>query len=166
MSAVFSHHRTFRYLLTRVVQPRGLVPVLDRRIAFVMLNPSKADEHRNDPTVRRDISFTLRLGGTIMDVVNMYPLMATQPRELLVSGAEPPGVFNRNLVSIVATAHRADTVIVAWGNHRAARDRAPIVMRALGDIPVYCLGVTKDGMPRHPLYVRADAELVRYTYER
>lgn len=53
--AVFSPDRVHRYLLRR---PLGLG---GRGIClFIRLNPSKADEERNDPTTTRDIGFATR----------------------------------------------------------------------------------------------------------
>jgi hypothetical protein len=51
------------------------------------------------------------------------------------------------------------TVVAGWGtNADPAR-----VTRALALLPrLHALGVTKDGHPRHPLYVRADAPLIEW----
>ncbi|MBT8413142.1 MAG: DUF1643 domain-containing protein, partial [Boseongicola sp.] len=46
-SAVYSPCEKYRYALTREWDARG------RRLVFVMLNPSKATELANDPTVER-----------------------------------------------------------------------------------------------------------------
>lgn len=40
--------------------------------------------------------------------------------------------------------------------------RQPDIAELAGREPLYCLGTTKDGSPRHPLYVKADAPLVRF----
>lgn len=32
-----------------------------------------------------------------------------------------------------------------------------------GEIEWFCLGTTADGSPRHPLYVKRDAQIVRWT---
>jgi hypothetical protein len=46
-TAVYSDCEIFRYSLTRVWDPAG------QRVMFVMLNPSKATEVQNDPTIER-----------------------------------------------------------------------------------------------------------------
>ena len=49
----------------------------------------------------------------------------------------------------------ADRIVCAWGVHGAHLDRGPAVerlMRATGR-PLYHLGLTQAGHPRHPLYV-------------
>ena len=51
--------------------------------------------------------------------------------------------------------------VAAWGAHKLAAARALGVVHAFAGRPLlWCLGVTKDGHPRHPLYVRADAPLI------
>ena len=64
-TALFSPCRTFRYRLGRRWSDG---PVL----AFIMLNPSCADEHIDDPSVRRCIGFAQRLGYGGLEVVNLY----------------------------------------------------------------------------------------------
>ena len=50
-SARFSPDREYRYLLARDIGFAGT-----RACMFVMLNPSTADEHKGDPTIRRCIA--------------------------------------------------------------------------------------------------------------
>ncbi len=54
--------------------------------------------------------------------------------------------------------------MAAWGAHPFAAARATTVTRMVTNAgaSLECLGVTKDGHPRHPLYVRGDAPLVPY----
>ena len=52
----------------------------------------------------------------------------------------------------------ADTIIAAWGNGAAGSDRATQVVSTLK--PLYCLGHTLLGHPRHPLYLLGSTELV------
>ncbi len=49
--ACFSGDRKYRYRLSRCVGESS------HRLLFIMLNPSKADETHNDPTIRRCIGF-------------------------------------------------------------------------------------------------------------
>ena len=153
--ARFSPNRRYRYQLTR------RVGFGDDTVAFVMLNPSTADEVQNDPTVRRCINYANAWGYGWLIVTNLSPLRATDPRELLAAGAEPKGVQRENEWAILEAAEVADLVVAAYGVHGAAEGRADRVVEMLVDAghTVTCLGLTKEGAPRHPLYLPATANL-------
>lgn len=152
-AASLSLCRTYRYSLTRRWSPdRGAVWV------FVMLNPSTADGHDDDATVRRCVGFARRGGAVELCVVNLYALRATDPRELW--RAEDP-VGPENDRHLLAAAARADAssgaVIAAWGAH-ARPDRVRAVVGLFGGRrDLLCLGTTAAGAPRHPLYLPAAA---------
>jgi hypothetical protein len=128
----------------------------DRRVlCFVMLNPSTADGTDDDPTVRRCMGFAQAWGFGILSIRNLFPFRATDPRELLTAH-DPTGGHRGN--AELRAAMTADTVVVAWGAKVPfGRDRE--AMAILSGTPLYCLGRTKAGHPRHPLYVRKDREL-------
>ena len=151
--ARFSADRRYRYQLTR------RVGFGDRVVAFVMLNPSTADAVRNDPTVRRCINYANAWGYGWLIVTNLSPLRATDPRELLAAGAEPEDVQRENERAIIEAASVADLVVAAYGVHGAAECRAERVLELLVEagVTVACLGLTKAGAPRHPLYLPASA---------
>ena len=152
--AVLSPDEKYRYLLTREL---GAGPPL----VFIMLNPSTADAEVDDPTIRRCIRFAARENAGHLVVVNLFALRATDPREL----ARDPDPFGpRNNKFILMHCRPDSRVVAAWGAHPFAAARARTVARIVdvAGASLECLGVTKDGHPRHPLYVRADAPLVPY----
>ena len=157
--AKFSLDRKYRYRLTRRV---GLT---DDAVTFVMLNPSTADETHDDPTIRRCIDFANRWGFGWLHVVNLSPLRATDPKELLAAGLESKEVWFENLEHIVGAALASNMVIAAWGVDGATENRDCHVMGELRENVgmVYCLGLTKDGHPKHPLYLKADTVPVPLT---
>jgi len=54
-------------------------------------------------------------------------------------------------------------VVIAWGVHGALRDRGATALRLFGPrARLLALGRTRSGAPRHPLYLRRDAEAVEY----
>ena len=124
-----------------------------------MLNPSTADEVVNDPTVRRCINYANAWGYGWLIVTNLSPLRATDPRELLATGAEPEVIQRENEEGILEAASVADLVVAAYGVHGSAEGRADRIVEALTDAghTVMCLGLTKKGAPRHPLYLQATA---------
>ena len=151
--AHFSECGGFRYLLTREFGGESTC-------LFVMLNSSTADAEQNDPTIRRCISFAKRDGFGRLEVVNLYAFRSPLP-SVLFAAADPVGPDNDR--EIEAALDRADSVVVAWGNH-AEQERVNKVVGLIkrsGKVS-NCFGLTKLGQPRHPLYLKADAELVGY----
>lgn len=150
-AAVLSECGRFRYGLTRTWSdgPAAL---------FIMLNPSTADAHTNDPTIRRCIAFAKRERCGSLRVENLYGLRAKDPNVMFRHEAAQGETDRFIREAALAT---DGPVIAAWGADRRAANRAAKVLRtlrAIGVTPV-CLGTTKSGAPRHPLYLRADAPL-------
>jgi hypothetical protein len=152
-------HR-YRYLLTRELD--GFNPPL----VFCMLNPSTANATDNDPTIRRCIGFANREHACSLIVVNLYAFRATNPADLPILN-DPFGwcpIGPENDYAIRSAANGAKRMVCAWGAN-ADRKRVKHVctmLRHLG-VDLVCLGTTKHGHPRHPLYVKADQPLVHYS---
>ncbi|MGR3483773.1 MAG: DUF1643 domain-containing protein [Paracoccaceae bacterium] len=147
--ATYSDDLTHRYLLERAWGPGP-------RMLFVMLNPSTATEAQNDPTVERCERRARAYGCGAMRVTNVFGLRSTDPRGLRMA-TDPVGAQNDDAIAESARDWlRADEVtLCAWGTHGAHLGRGPAVealLRATGR-PLSVLGLTKDGHPRHPLYV-------------
>lgn len=152
MSAVISECGKYRYLLQRKTNcPLRWV----KKCTFIMLNPSTADAEKDDPTIRRCIKFAEREGCTKLSVVNLFALRATNPNDLTFYD-DPQGP--KNFGHIFAEVESAHVVIAAWGSHKMAKCRLAKELFKVDGIK--CLGKTKDGSPRHPLYVKSDAPLV------
>jgi hypothetical protein len=144
--AVYSDCERYRYLLTRVWDAGGA------KALFVMLNPSTATEVQNDPTVERCERRARALGFGAFRVCNIFAWRDTDPT-LMRRAADPVGPANDD--AIRESCGWADTIVCAWGTHGAHLGRGPAVerlMRATGR-PLHHLGLTKDGHPRHPLYI-------------
>lgn len=128
---------------------------------FVMLNPSTADAEIDDPTIRRCISFADSWDASGIVVVNLYAYRATSPKELWTVD-DPVG--NTNNTWLLEMADRYKTVVCAWGaNARGDRVRKFCELMRQVNADLWCLGTTKSGAPRHPLYVKGDTELQRWT---
>lgn len=145
-TAVYSDCERYRYSLTRVWEPGG------RKVLFVMLNPSTATEVQNDPTVERCERRARALGFGGFRVTNIFAWRDTDPRKMRAA-ADPVGPDNDE--AIAESAAWADQVICAWGTHGAHMARGAAVealLRKTGQ-PLYHLGLTKAGHPKHPLYI-------------
>lgn len=144
--AVFSDCGTYRYRLTRSWDAgRG-------RLLYIMLNPSKACERKNDPTIARCQKRAELLGFGGLDVVNLFGFRATDPAELKTA-PEPVGPENDAILQQACDA--AACILAAWGVHgrHMGRDRAVIALLKGAGHPLHVLGLTRHGLPRHPLYV-------------
>jgi hypothetical protein len=149
--ALFSPCRRWRYLLwRRWDQERGIC-------AFVGLNPSTADETKDDPTIRRCIGFAKAWGYGALFMLNAYAYRATNPQVMKAYGANAIGPLNNEYLRRAAL--ECDLVVAAWGvncddlrEHAIRRDFEAIRK------PLHVLGLTKDGHPKHPLYLRGDLE--------
>jgi len=148
-SAVISDCGAYRYFLLR-----GEL----NQLPFIMLNPSTADDKIDDPTIRRCLSFAEKFGYGGIVVVNLYALRATKPEELWKC-TDPVGPENDMWLAKIAS--KCPEVVCAWGtNARADRvQHAAEVLKANGT-KLKCLGTTKNGSPRHPLYVKGDQPLL------
>jgi hypothetical protein len=144
--AVYSPCECYRYLLTREWAPD------QGRALFIMLNPSTATEVQNDPTVERCERRARALGFGAFRVCNIFAFRATDPR-VMRAAADPVGPDNN--AAILDSLPWADSVICAWGTHGAHLGRGAQVealLRGAG-VPLFHLGLSKDGHPKHPLYI-------------
>lgn len=143
--ALFSDCEKYRYKLSRKWDDGPTV-------AFVMLNPSTADAHKNDPTIERCHRRAIEMRFGAIEVVNIFGFRATDPKDLK-KAKKPIGPLNDEIV--IETLKNADLAICAWGAHGTHMDRDQEI-RALikqAGIKSHVLGLTKYDQPRHPLYV-------------
>lgn len=141
---------TYRYSLWR---QWGDGPAVN----FVMLNPSTADADKDDPTIRRCIGFAKGWGFERLVVTNLFALRSTDPR-VLYRHESPIGPDNDT--ALFTRAATVSLVVFAWGGHGGARGAR--VADLLRSFSPGCLGRTKDGSPRHPLYLPKITAVERY----
>lgn len=149
-TAVLSEDGLYRYTLTRRWGA-------GRPVVFVMLNPSTADAEVDDPTIRRCVGFARREGCGTLEVVNLFAWRATDPLFLPLQ-SDPVGPHNDEWIRDRVVP--AKIVIAAWGARGDLLDRADAVKAMLPPGKTFALGFTKDGHPKHPLYLSRNAALV------
>jgi len=126
-------------------------------VLFIGMNPSTAEADVDDPTIRKEIHFTRSLGFTDYGKVNVMDFRATDPKALM--NVAP--CSEDNLPHIILLAAAAALVVCAWGAlPKPLRRYADDVQSALREHQLYCMGKTKDGSPRHPLYLPNNAECI------
>lgn len=146
--AYFSDDRIYRYALFRVWNS-GI-----NYCMFIGLNPSTADETEDDPTIRCCIKFARDWGYDGLCMTNLFGFRSTDPEGLL-DIEDPVGPDNDHWLHDLAG--DAGRLVAAWGVHGALNGRS-VAVEAILEREMHCLGKTKDGFPRHPLYVKGDFE--------
>jgi len=143
--AEMSPCRTYRYALGRRVSSAS------GRVLFTLLNPSKADEEKNDPTLTRGMGFTRFWGFGELVYCNLYGYRSTDSAQLWKT-ADPIGPLNDE--TIARFARSATLIVCGWGRQPKATDRAKDVVRLLRSFgQIHHLGLNNDGSPKHPLYL-------------
>ena len=151
-NAVLSPDGVYRYCLVR----RWEIHIEDGdTLLWVMLNPSTADATEDDATIRKITKFSKAWGYSALAVVNVFGYRATDPR-ILLTVDDPVG--SDNLAWIESWVAATDRTICAWGASfpKAMEPHVQAVSVALRDRGAMCMGRTKAGHPRHPLYLKDD----------
>jgi len=140
-----------------------------RSVAWMMLNPSTADHERDDPTIRRCITFSIDRGFDRMFVVNLFAFRSTDPQVLVRLGSRDQAIGPQNDAFILSTLKHAEALIVGWGSTINARRRAGLVLAKIRSawpgLPIKCLGITMEADPRHPLYVPRTFPLIDFPFQ-
>lgn len=155
-SAIFSDCGRYRYVLSRHWED-------GETCVFVGLNPSTADDSKNDATVRKCMHFARSWGFAGISLVNLYARRCRYPQALLTSD-DPVGPDNDIwLTRIIIDAPLA---IAMWGNHGArtygeGARRDILVMKSRAEW--HCFGRTKLKAPKHPLYLPKETSLKTFS---
>ncbi len=150
--ADLSYDRVYRYSLYREWSKSKSM------IMFIGLNPSTADENEDDPTIRRCVKFAKDWGHGGIYMLNLFALRTKDPK-ILLKHPSPVGQKNDFILKEIAT--DCLTIVAAWGTkgNYLNRDKEVISIMPL----MHCLGITKDGHPKHPLYLSKDTKRISFT---
>ena len=140
--AKFSKDRMYRYSLWRTWDET--LP----KVLFIGLNPSTADEIKDDPTIRRCLHYSIDwgFGGYIMG--NIFGYRSKDPKKLKDIN-DPIGPRNNYWIHKIH--NEASLTIAAWGNWGNLYGRGNSVLKLVDNM--HCLKITKEGHPAHPLYL-------------
>lgn len=139
---ISSRDNRFRYRLWRIWDEAKPT------VLFILHNPSTANDQVDDPTVRRCISFASAWAYGGIHIGNIYPARATKPSDL--KQFPRPGGRN-NMQHLRSMADQAGLIVCAWGNRLGAPS---VSIQRLGRL--FYLELSKQGTPKHPLYLRGD----------
>jgi hypothetical protein len=136
------------------------------------INPSTAVPDAPDRTIARVSKFAVKNGYDSWTMLNVYPQVATDPKNL--DREYDPNLKSENERHIVSMIDgRPLTLLAAWGGLIECRPYLPSLLEniiqltsAMGCDWVSLGNPTKEGHPRHPLYVRADTPFQIFAVDR
>lgn len=156
--ALFSNDRVYRYKLR--IQWDESLPL----VQFIGLNPSTADEVRDDNTVRKCKRFARNwgMGGIIMS--NIFAFRSTDPIPMKRHQCPIGETKLRTDYNLLADSHACELSVAAWGNHGIHLGRGAQVASLYAEHkrPLKCFRITKVGQPEHPLYMPYTQPLIDY----
>lgn len=164
--SIFSADMSERYFLARIFENKNREVKNEvnepKIINFLMLNPSKANSIRLDPTVTRCTKRALNLGYDMIVVSNLYPLVSTDPKLL----KKNKGNLRLNFKIIEEIVKFSSVDILAYGNYKDNFQYNEIIKEIFKnqDKTAFCLEVNSDNSPAHPLYLRDNSEIKEYFF--
>lgn len=137
----------------------------DNPLVCFGINPSTARPGALDPTVKRVARFARDNDFDSWTMLNVYPQISTNPKLIDHTHREELKLKNEAHIARVIDG-RPLTLLAAWGGLITSRPylrplfKDIVAGTALATCRWVSLGApTKEGHPRHPLYVRADVQL-------
>lgn len=150
---IFSSNRKYRYVLQRIWN-------LNKPALMVIgLNPSTANEHKNDRTVTRCINYAKKWGFGSLYMMNLFAYRSTNYKNM-INHHQPIGIYNNFWIDKVAK--RSGLILCAWSNHGGYLDQDKKIKQTLKNRNLYCLNINNSGQPKHPLYCHGDLQPVLY----
>jgi hypothetical protein len=163
---IFSSDRVYRYVLRcrcidsapeNTPDPAFVgcssekVQYSSRRIAWIGLNPSTADEFLLDRTLVTVCRYSRHWGFSEVVMLNLFAFRATDPSELK-RVSDPIGPDNDK--HLLIEVRNVERVIACWGDHGRFLGRDGQVSDLLC-VSLRCLTRNRSGAPHHPLYLKS-----------
>ena len=158
---------TYRYLLSRNITAES-----NRVLLVCMLNPSTADEEKNDPTICSVYRLAKNGGYGRLLVLNLLAIRCTNPSNIWLH-QDPIGIDNwqtwHNTLKDLNP--EQDTVALAWGCTPKGRNQFICALVEASNCLKLWKGSIKtwkqnlDGSPRHPLYISSTTKLQEYNLD-
>lgn len=126
---------------------------------FIGLNPSTANESKNDNTITKIIKICEHNNFDGFYMLNLFGLITAYPKELKANFDIALGDNDKYLLEI---ADRVNKIVFCWGDFKESKERAEIVKKMFPHNQLYCLKKNKSGSPKHPLYCLDKSELIEF----
>lgn len=150
IGADFSEDRKYRYCLWRIWD------LSKPRVMFIGVNPSKADENKNDNTLTKVTKIAKNNGFGGLYMMNLFPFVSTNIKNLQCD-------YLSNSVNydwLEKIYDKCSKVVYCWGNSKMAKE-AEVNVTYIFVNPM-CLDHNKNGSPKHPLYCKDDTILIPF----
>ena len=167
---LFSKNGSYRWILKRELL------VGTKTIVFIGLNPSKANSFNNDRTLIRIINFCSRWNYKNIYVINLFGLISKSPIKL--SKSKDPVGKNNDLIIFLTLEFWMKNINcdlwIGWGDKGTLNNRDRKVLKLIRNFSnlksttndysrrLLSLGLSKNGNPRHPLYMPNESFLRPY----
>lgn len=148
--ALFDETRKFRYVLRR-----SFVGSTAPHRLCVWMNPSDADDKKDDASIRVGMSFARRWGDGGIVVINVMDLVLTDSRKLPGDQLDAIGIMHWDYVTQACAGNYGkihNEVMCGWGDAGEGPVAAQMLqrLRFFGLVPC-AIATTKRGNPCHPL---------------
>jgi hypothetical protein len=131
------------------------------KVLFIMLNPSLAESEKNNPTVKRCINFAKSWGYGGLYVGNLYAYRTAYPKELKKAGYLKG---EENIRHLREMGKESELIICAWGVFGVTKSNNTEWVFSLFE-KLHYLALSKDEIPRHPLYLKKDLKPIPFKVE-
>ncbi len=153
--AILSPCGKYRYKLWRIWDE-------DRpMVTFIGLNPSRADDMQDDRTLKRCMVFADSWGFGGLYMMNLFAWRTPYSDELLRVSAPVGPETDKYLAEAIG---QSEKIVLCYGTKGCWRGRDQEVLKMLTS-PAYCLRLTKNGFPEHPLYVKGNTSLILFNQD-
>lgn len=153
---IFSSDRKYRYVLKH--SWIDMFDTKEKAIVWIALNPSTADENKLDPTLTRIRNFSSDNGFNTFYMLNLFAYRATNPKDMLLQ-EDPIGIDNNYWINKIC--HENKIVVCSWGVLGNHLNRQNEVLNMINDCDLRYLELSKNNIPKHPLYLKSNSTLKR-----
>ena len=156
-TACFSSCGEYRYFLKQNWQSMAKA---QKKLLVIMCNPSKANSTDDDRTISSVRNQAYKNCYSEMTVINLSPFIETKSESL--SDKDVPTLLGDAKNYYTNNPHlfqEADAVLCAWGalikKYPKLKCGLPLIKKHIPKIvPIFCLELTKDGHPHHPIGIK------------
>ncbi|MCK5617743.1 DUF1643 domain-containing protein [Candidatus Pacearchaeota archaeon] len=142
----------YRYSLSRIWDNEK------ETVTFICLNPLSEEKEIDPTTIKRLISFAKSWGYGGFYMGNLFALRETD-FNVLKKNLDPVGDYNDQWISKLAW--KSKIVVAAWGVRGNFKQRDEYVKKLIGN-KLHYLELSKDGIPKHPVFLKKDLKPISF----